>query len=141
MHSLGSSAQQARSVSVDYAAALRLPSRTIRTLVPRRGDAQVAHVAPVLVASQVVSTVTVAVAAWWFSKQLGVAQDTMNTSRRPCPRCNGTGYEACMCTKWSDEDVGCNSCSSSPGYTKCSACGGGGTAVPIKVAISRNNAM
>ncbi|KAI8469379.1 MAG: hypothetical protein J3K34DRAFT_423851 [Monoraphidium minutum] len=56
------------------------------------------------------------------------------SNRRPCPGCNGRGYEACVCTRWSDNDPGCNSCSHT-GYMRCRACGGGGMAVPIKVTI------
>jgi hypothetical protein len=48
--------------------------------------------------------------------------------------CNGRGYEPCMCTRWSDGDAGCNSCTHT-GYMRCRSCGGGGTAVPIKVTI------
>lgn len=57
-----------------------------------------------------------------------------SSNRRPCPTCNGRGYEPCACTRWSDSDVGCNSCRQT-GYMQCRSCGGGGTAVPIKVAI------
>lgn len=55
---------------------------------------------------------------------------------RPCPSCGGSGLQPCFCTKWSDGDVGCSSCSSS-GWTKCKSCGGGGMAVPIKVSIRK----
>lgn len=58
------------------------------------------------------------------------------SDRRPCPSCGGSGLQPCFCTKWSDGDVGCSSCSSS-GWTKCKSCGGGGLAVPIKVSIRK----
>jgi hypothetical protein len=56
--------------------------------------------------------------------------------RRACPSCGGSGLQPCACTRWSDSDVGCSTCSQS-GWMKCSSCGGGGTAVPIKVSIRR----
>ena len=36
----------------------------------------------------------------------------------------------CICTRWSDSDVGCATCNGR-GLMACSSCGGGGTAVPI----------
>lgn len=60
------------------------------------------------------------------------------SDRRPCPSCGGSGLTPCACTRWSDGDVGCSSCSES-GWSKCSSCGGGGTAVPIRVTVRRDN--
>lgn len=54
----------------------------------------------------------------------------------PCPACDGSGYEPCFCNRWSDGDVGCNSCGHT-GFTKCKNCGGGGTAVPVPIAIQK----
>ncbi|KAK3040863.1 hypothetical protein RJ639_029207 [Escallonia herrerae] len=39
-----------------------------------------------------------------------------------CPRCNGSGHVSCMCSRWSDGDVGCRTCSGS-GRMACSSCG------------------
>lgn len=63
-------------------------------------------------------------------------QDRVEASESPCPACGGRGYEPCHCTRWSDNDVGCGTCSRT-GYMRCRSCGGGGTAVPIKVAIRK----
>ncbi len=54
--------------------------------------------------------------------------------RRPCPACEGRGYEPCMCARWSDGDAGCGTCRNT-GYMACRSCRGGGTAVPIKATI------
>eukprot|EP00210_Caulerpa_lentillifera_P006954 g6649.t1 len=59
-------------------------------------------------------------------------------SRETCPRCNGTGLEPCLCTRWSDGDIGCPSCNQT-GFTKCKACGGGGKAVPLSVYVKKDN--
>lgn len=40
------------------------------------------------------------------------------------------GVVPCICTRWSDSDVGCATCNGR-GLMACSSCGGGGTAVPI----------
>ncbi|KAK8665112.1 hypothetical protein V6N13_005287 [Hibiscus sabdariffa] len=40
-----------------------------------------------------------------------------------CPTCNGTGRIACICSRWSDGDVGCRTCAGS-GRMACSSCGG-----------------
>lgn len=89
--------------------------------------------------SLVGSVVLAGVAAYVLSKQMDAAeQDQLQTtSRRPCPNCSGSGYEACHCTRWSDGDVGCSSCGRS-GMMKCRSCGGGGTAVPIKVTVRKD---
>ena len=55
---------------------------------------------------------------------------------QPCPRCNGSGYEECMCTRWSDGDSGCSSCSQT-GYMKCRSCRGGGKAIPLLQAVRK----
>lgn len=78
--------------------------------------------------------------AWYLSQQAEALdeQDRLEaSSRRPCPSCGGSGMEACMCTRWSDGDVGCQSCAQT-GYMRCRSCGGSGTAVPIKVAVRKN---
>ncbi|XP_042497159.1 uncharacterized protein LOC122075985 [Macadamia integrifolia] len=57
-----------------------------------------------------------------------------------CPSCNGTGRVTCMCTRWSDGDVGCRTCSGS-GRMACSSCGGTGTGRPIpgQLSVRRSN--
>ncbi|OVA09536.1 hypothetical protein BVC80_9101g58 [Macleaya cordata] len=52
-----------------------------------------------------------------------------------CPSCNGTGTVNCMCSRWSDGDVGCRTCSGS-GRMACSSCGGSGTGRPLPVQVS-----
>ncbi|KAF4404783.1 hypothetical protein G4B88_006169 [Cannabis sativa] len=42
-----------------------------------------------------------------------------------CPSCNGTGRVSCFCSRWSDGDVGCRTCSGS-GRMACNSCGGTG---------------
>jgi hypothetical protein len=56
----------------------------------------------------------------------------------PCPQCQGSGYEECMCRRWSDGDVGCSTCSKT-GYMACRSCRGGGTAVPILATQRKHN--
>lgn len=91
------------------------------------------------IASQIASTVTLAVGAWWLlGREALMDEDVMDEthSQTPCPSCHGTGYEPCMCTRWSDNDIGCGACRKT-GYMKCRSCGGGGTAVPIAVAVRK----
>ncbi|MQM23482.1 hypothetical protein Taro_056546 [Colocasia esculenta] len=52
-----------------------------------------------------------------------------------CATCNGTGRVACLCSRWSDGDVGCRTCAGS-GRMACSSCGGTGTGRPIPVQLS-----
>jgi len=66
-----------------------------------------------------------------FQELLG---DRSPKSGRECPSCQGTGVEACFCTRWSDGDNGCSSCNMT-GKMPCRACRGGGTAVPIALEI------
>ncbi len=51
-----------------------------------------------------------------------------------CSTCNGSRRVPCLCTKWSDNDVGCGTCSGT-GMMRCSSCGGSGTGRPIPVQI------
>jgi len=82
-------------------------------------------------ASTVLSAGLIATGAWMLSRQLSVEQDQQQQNRsEACPRCNGSGYEPCLCARWSDGDVGCSTCNRT-GYQSCRACGGGGMAVPL----------
>ncbi|XP_037444912.1 uncharacterized protein LOC119314275 [Triticum dicoccoides] len=47
-------------------------------------------------------------------------------TRPRCSTCRGTGREECLCSRWSDGDVGCGTCSGS-GRKRCRSCGGSGT--------------
>ncbi|CAA6659934.1 unnamed protein product [Spirodela intermedia] len=38
-----------------------------------------------------------------------------------CPKCNGTGRVACMCSRWSDGDVGCRTCADREGWRAAAA--------------------
>jgi hypothetical protein len=69
---------------------------------------------------------------------LAAPQDRTQSNRQECPSCNGTGYEPCACRRWNDGDVGCSSCNKT-GYMTCRSCGGGGTAVPIPLAIRKHD--
>lgn len=57
-----------------------------------------------------------------------------------CSSCNGTGRVTCMCTRWSDGDVGCRTCAGS-GRMACSSCGGTGTgrAIPVQISVRPPN--
>ncbi|KAK6116600.1 hypothetical protein DH2020_049706 [Rehmannia glutinosa] len=69
-------------------------------------------------------------------KQVMDLGSMMGSGRAPrCPRCNGSGRTTCLCTRWSDSDVGCRTCAGS-GRMACSSCGGSGTGRPIPVRIS-----
>jgi hypothetical protein len=76
--------------------------------------------------SNIASALAVGVGAWYFLSR----QQQQQEGTQECPKCGGTGMVECFCTRWSDGDVGCGSCRGT-GKTVCSACGGGGTAVPI----------
>ncbi|CAL1354985.1 unnamed protein product [Linum trigynum] len=52
-----------------------------------------------------------------------------------CPSCNGSGRVTCLCQRWSDGDLGCQTCAGS-GRMGCSSCGGSGTGRPLPVQIS-----
>ncbi|XP_073031470.1 uncharacterized protein [Primulina eburnea] len=63
----------------------------------------------------------------------------MGSGRGPrCPRCNGSGRVSCICSRWSDGDVGCRTCAGS-GRMACNSCGGTGTGRPIPVQVSASN--
>ncbi|GMJ08191.1 hypothetical protein like AT5G43260 [Hibiscus trionum] len=62
-------------------------------------------------------------------------QNPMAGPFQRCSTCNGTGRIACICSRWSDGDVGCRTCAGS-GRMACSSCGGSGTGRPLPVQIS-----
>lgn len=116
-----------------------LPARPSRRNVSVR--AYMAPMESLRLVSQIATSVSLAVGAWWVSREMMLEQDRFeNTAQQPCPRCGGTGYEPCMCTRWSDGDAGCSSCNRS-GYMQCRGCNGGGTAVPIKIALRRDGSQ
>ncbi|KAG2706611.1 hypothetical protein I3843_05G099500 [Carya illinoinensis] len=47
-----------------------------------------------------------------------------------CASCNGTGRVSCLCSRWSDGDIGCRTCARS-GVMACRSCGGTGTGRPL----------
>ncbi|XP_065046214.1 uncharacterized protein LOC135677756 [Musa acuminata AAA Group] len=51
-----------------------------------------------------------------------------------CATCNGTGRVACLCSRWSDGDVGCRSCVGS-GMMLCRSCGGSGSGRPLPIQV------
>ncbi|CAN6234784.1 unnamed protein product [Urochloa humidicola] len=53
-----------------------------------------------------------------------------------CATCGGTGKVACLCSRWSDGDVGCRTCAGS-GRTACRSCRGSGTGrrATVRVAV------
>ncbi|XP_054806977.1 uncharacterized protein LOC129309424 [Prosopis cineraria] len=62
-------------------------------------------------------------------------QKTMAGPFPRCPACNGTGRVTCMCSRWSDGDIGCRTCAGS-GRMACSSCGGTGTGRPLPARIT-----
>ncbi|CAL5032522.1 unnamed protein product [Urochloa decumbens] len=45
--------------------------------------------------------------------------------RHSCATCGGTGKVACLCSRWSDGDVGCRPCAGT-GHVPCRSCRGSG---------------
>lgn len=82
---------------------------------------------------QVVQGASVLAGAWMI-KSIMEAEEPMAGGYGRCATCNGTRKVPCLCTRWSDNDVGCSSCGGS-GSTTCNSCGGSGTGRPIPVQI------
>jgi hypothetical protein len=61
--------------------------------------------------------------------------DQTDSQLPECPRCEGTGFTECVCTRWSDGDFGCSSCHGT-GKMPCPGCGGGGRATPLRQEIT-----
>lgn len=93
--------------------------------------------------SQVLTSTAVALGAWYLLDNKAstfLEQDKIDRMRsEPCPRCDGRGYERCVCSRWSDGDEsGCSSCAKT-GYMRCRSCGGGGTAVPLLATVPKHS--
>lgn len=87
--------------------------------------------------SQLATTAAVCGAAFMLLREQPLPeQDRLDSRSQPCPVCNGSGYEECLCSRWSDGDRGCNGCNAT-GYMRCRGCGGGGTAVPLLVKVRK----
>lgn len=113
------------------------PSMSLRS--QRRRRAPIACHALGSLTNIVVTTVVAGAAAWYLAGRESEWQEEQEAGEREaCPSCGGSGVEECMCTRWSDGDVGCTTCNKT-GYMKCRSCRGGGTAVPIKVSIRKTN--
>jgi len=80
--------------------------------------------------SQMASVAGFAIGALWFSRELALEQERNNQNSERCNTCQGTGRVPCICQRWSDNDVGCGSCSNT-GFSLCNDCRGGGTKVPV----------
>lgn len=75
-----------------------------------------------------------AAGAVWLGLELMKDQEQESEHRQECPKCGGSGYVECACSRWSDGDTGCSTCRGT-GAAVCNACGGGGTAVPISAKL------
>jgi DnaJ-class molecular chaperone len=96
---------------------------------------------PVVLVSQLATGIGVIAGAMIVKNAMDQnSMRSMTTSSRPrCATCNGTGRVTCLCTRWSDEDIGCRTCAGS-GRMACRSCGGSGTGRPLPVQLSvRNN--
>lgn len=133
-------AAQASARSAAAAAAPVARRSAARPLLQRRGPsvATAAGVDAISTISQAATLATLAYGAYMvLSQDPFPEQDASYEQREPCPTCGGSGYEACLCTRWSDGDVGCSSCSKT-GYMRCRNCGGGGTARPLLVKVRKS---
>jgi hypothetical protein len=72
-----------------------------------------------------------ALAALFAARAWGGNVEQPDSSLPECPRCEGTGFTECLCTRWSDGDTGCSACRGS-GRMPCPGCGGGGRATPLR---------
>ncbi|XP_078156404.1 chaperone protein dnaJ-like protein [Carex rostrata] len=96
---------------------------------------------PIVLASQLVTGIGVIAGAMIVKTAMDqTGMNPMSSSSRPrCSTCNGTGRITCLCTRWSDGDIGCSTCAGS-GRMMCRSCGGSGTGRPMPVQLSvRNN--
>lgn len=92
---------------------------------------------PIVVATQLATGLGVLAGAALVKEVLD-HQNNMNPMAGGAPRCqtcHGTGRVTCLCTRWSDGDMGCRTCHGS-GRMSCSSCGGSGDGRPFPVRIS-----
>ncbi|EIE23161.1 hypothetical protein COCSUDRAFT_23789 [Coccomyxa subellipsoidea C-169] len=83
---------------------------------------------------QAATFAAIGVAAWFTARLVDQAPEQREDETGECPRCSGSGFEECICTRWSDNDAGCATCNGSSRMA-CRSCGGGGTAVPATAKI------
>mmetsp|Transcript_875 Transcript_875/g.2648 ORF Transcript_875/g.2648 Transcript_875/m.2648 type:complete len:204 (-) Transcript_875:330-941(-) len=84
--------------------------------------------------SHLASLAGFALGALWVGRELVMEQQDTEQGREVCETCQGTGRVPCICTRWSDNDVGCGSCNNT-GLAVCQDCSGGGTRVPVGRAV------
>lgn len=90
------------------------------------------------VVTQVVQGISALASVWLIKSIVDAEKEKTVTRFSQCPTCNGSRRVPCMCTRWSDNDVGCNTCAGS-GMMRCNSCGGSGTGRPIPVEIRASN--
>jgi len=90
------------------------------------------------VVTQVVQGLSALAGAWVIKSMMDAEQEKPMGGLSQCPTCNGSRRVPCMCTRWSDHDVGCSTCEGS-GMMRCKSCGGSGTGRPIPVQIRASN--
>lgn len=90
---------------------------------------------PGVAIQQVAQGLSVLAGAWAIKSILDATEDQQPMAGGfRCATCNGSRRVPCLCTRWSDNDVGCGTCSGT-GMMRCSSCGGSGTGRPIPVQI------
>ncbi|CAL9113283.1 unnamed protein product [Musa textilis] len=87
---------------------------------------------PLVLASQLAAGLGIIVGA--MIVRSAVAHRPTSGVQPRCTTCNGTGRIACLCSRWSDGDIGCRTCAGS-GRMACRSCGGTGTGRPIPVQV------
>jgi hypothetical protein len=90
------------------------------------------------VAIQVVQGLGALASAWAIKSIIDAEEQKPMTGGFRCATCNGSRKVPCLCTKWSDNDIGCGTCSGT-GMMRCSSCGGTGTGKPLPVQIRASN--
>lgn len=84
--------------------------------------------------SNLASMTGLLIGALLVSRELSMQEQAKDENSEVCSTCRGTGRVPCVCTRWSDNDVGCGSCGNS-GLAVCRDCNGGGTKVPVARAV------
>ncbi|XP_073013526.1 uncharacterized protein [Typha latifolia] len=96
---------------------------------------------PIVLASQLATGLGVVAGAMLVKSAMDALDAGPMAGGLPrCATCNGTGRVACLCSRWSDGDVGCRSCAGS-GRMACRNCGGSGSGrpLPIQVRVPSSN--